>query len=101
MMDDEGNYPDELQYYEEPTPKSEREGWTWVNNSPRWHYFRGGISLCGAWQMGGSVSTGTPANLTPVVEQSDSNCARCRKRRRAERVAEGYGSPLGGQSHDQ
>lgn len=30
---------------QEPT-KEEEEGWTWLMNSTKWHYFRGGRSLC-------------------------------------------------------
>lgn len=24
-----------------------KEGWTWVHNSPKWHYYRGNRALCG------------------------------------------------------
>lgn len=30
------------------------EGWTYLFNSPKWHYFRGGRSLCGWWMIFGN-----------------------------------------------
>jgi hypothetical protein len=50
------------------------EGWTYLYNSPKWHYFRGGRSLCGKWLLllgGGELEQGNIG--------SPDNCAKCRK----------------------
>ena len=33
------------------TDKPAREGWGWLSNAAKWHYFVGGKSLCGRWLM--------------------------------------------------
>lgn len=49
------------------------EGWTWLANSPKWHYFRDGRSLCRRWMLFGSGHDyATEENLT-----SPDNCKAC------------------------
>jgi len=50
------------------------EGWGWLINSRKWHYFVGGRSLCGRW-------------LAPWLKEleqgndnSPDNCAECKRR---------------------
>ena len=58
-----------------PPPRTKpEEGWTWLINATRWHYFRGGRSLCGRWGLFGS------AKLEPDNHDSTDNCAECRRR---------------------
>jgi len=50
------------------------EGWTWLYNSKKWHYFtKNGRSLCGKWWLRGR----------PLEEDNDDdspvNCAACRR----------------------
>lgn len=55
------------------------EGWTWLSNSTRWHYFRGGRSLCGKFMLLGKHE------LQPGSDDSRDNCAACRHKLEAER----------------
>ena len=52
-----------------------KEGWTWLYNSKKWHYFRDGRSLCGKWGRFGS-----PDTLEQGKDDSPDNCAVCRKK---------------------
>ncbi len=54
------------------------EGWWRPDNSTRWHYLRGGRSLCGKW-----ACLGQPV-LAPGDDGHPDNCAACRKKRLAE-----------------
>lgn len=54
-----------------------KEGWTWLFNSRKEHYFRDGQSLCGKWMCLGSDFT----NIPPHVEVA---CATCLKKREKE-----------------
>jgi len=51
------------------------EGWGWLTNSRKWHYFVDGKSLCGKWWA---------PWLRNDVEQgnndSPDNCAECKRR---------------------
>lgn len=55
------------------------EGWTWLFNSTRWHYFRGGRSLCGKFLL---LSR---SGLQLGSDDSRDNCAACRRKLEAER----------------
>jgi hypothetical protein len=54
------------------------EGWTWLVNSPKWHYFRSGRSLCGRW-----LNLGRP-ELQQGDQASLDNCAACFRKRQKE-----------------
>ena len=56
------------------------EGWTWLHNSPKWHYFRKGRSLCGRW---GLFLVGEP--MDPEDKDSPDNCKACWRKRQAEK----------------
>lgn len=49
------------------------EGWTWLFNATKWHYFVGNRSLCGRWiNYGHKREQGN--------NDSPDNCAACRKK---------------------
>ncbi|EFL84347.1 hypothetical protein HMPREF0326_03040 [Desulfovibrio sp. 3_1_syn3] len=48
------------------------EGWTWLRNSRKWHYFRNKQSLCNKYMLLKKPSEGYEMD----VESSD-NCAIC------------------------
>jgi hypothetical protein len=54
------------------------EGWTYLHNSPKWHYFRDGRSLCGRFML-----LKIP-ELEAGNEDSSSNCMGCRRKLEAE-----------------
>ena len=51
-----------------------KEGWTWLLNAKKWHYFVDGRALCGKWML----------FSTPELEQgndnSPDNCVVCQKK---------------------
>lgn len=51
-----------------------REGWTWLENSKKWHYFVDGRALCGRWLL---VST---PKLEQGNDDSPDNCLACQKK---------------------
>jgi len=51
-----------------------KEGWTWLINSTKWHYFRNGKSLCGKW-----MTFGNP-DLEQGNNNSPDNCKSCRNK---------------------
>jgi len=51
-----------------------REGWTWLWNARKWHYFRSGKSLCGRW---GILSENA---LEVGKDDSEDNCTGCRRK---------------------
>ena len=52
------------------------EGWTWLTNSSKWHYFRGERrSLCGKFLHMGSMN-----GLEQGNDDSPDNCAACRRK---------------------
>lgn len=48
------------------------EGWTWLWNSRKWHYFVDGKSLCKRWMVFGSPE------LEQGNDDSKDNCKKCR-----------------------
>lgn len=54
------------------------EGWTWLINSRKWHYFRDGRSLCGGFALLSDKDLEQGNNCSP------DNCAKCRRKREAE-----------------
>jgi hypothetical protein len=50
-----------------------KEGWTWLFNSKKWHYFRDGKSLCKKWALLGSE------DLEQGNDNSPDNCITCKK----------------------
>jgi len=50
------------------------EGWNWIYNSPKWHYFVDGVSLCKRWML-----FSIPKNLEQGNNNSPDNCKTCRK----------------------
>lgn len=58
-----------------------KEGWTWLKNSRKWHYFVDKRSLCGKWQVVADD------DLEQGNDDSPDNCAAC-KRKLAARTAE-------------
>ena len=55
-----------------------KEGWTWIFNSPKWHYFADGRSLCGRWMLFGKGE-----NLELGSDNSPDNCKTCVKKLKA------------------
>lgn len=52
------------------------EGWTYLHNSPKWHYFRAGRSLCGRFMLLTDPAEGyEQGNL-----ESKENCMGCRRK---------------------
>lgn len=49
------------------------EGWTWLFNSRKWHYFRNGRSVCGRYAILGA------GDFEQGNDTSPDNCAQCRK----------------------
>jgi len=52
------------------------EGWTWLSNSRKWHYFVNGQSLCRKWTLWGWKSH----DYELGNDNSPDNCAECRRR---------------------
>jgi len=50
-----------------------KEGWTWLSNSRKWHYFVDGRSLCGRFML---FST---SGLEQGNDTSTDNCMACMK----------------------
>jgi len=50
-----------------------KEGWTWLYNSKKWHYFKDGMSLCGKFMLLKSDK------LEQGNDDSLDNCAICKK----------------------
>lgn len=58
-----------------------KEGWTYLLNSPTWHYFRNSRSLCGRFMLLGKPE------LEQGNETSPDNCKACVKKLLKERAA--------------
>lgn len=58
--------------------KPRPEGWTYLLNSFKRHYFRNGQSFCGRWQDLSYYS------LNLYDDQHEDNCLLCRRKRKAE-----------------
>jgi len=57
------------------------EGWTWLVNSPKWHYFiyeNGYRSLCGRWGL--FVWPSLPGDVEQKNDNSPDNCKACVKK---------------------
>lgn len=52
---------------------SEKEGWTWLWNSTKWHYFKNGQSLCRRFMLLGKGDFEQDNNNSP------DNCKACKK----------------------
>lgn len=50
------------------------EGWTWLYNATKWHYFRDGYSLCGKWMILGEQDYEQGNNDSP------DNCKSCKRK---------------------
>jgi hypothetical protein len=48
------------------------EGWTWLHNATKWHYFRNSRSLCGKWMY-----LGDDNDLQKGKDRSPDNCSGC------------------------
>jgi len=57
-----------------PMPNNVREGWTWLVNTRKWHYFVKKISLCEKWMI-----IGNP-DLEEGNDNSPDNCKVCQKK---------------------
>ena len=52
-----------------------KEGWSWLYNSPKYHYFREGRSLCKRWMILG------PGDFEQDwKDDMPDNCAGCQKK---------------------
>lgn len=51
-----------------------KEGWYYLSNSPKWHYFRDGRSLCGRW------ATFAKEGFEQGNDGSPDNCMGCQKK---------------------
>lgn len=66
------------------------EGWTYLYNSPKWHYFVKGdriVSLCRKWMLF------SVADLESGNDNSPDNCAKCRKELIKRRAKLGVDTP--------
>jgi hypothetical protein len=66
-------------------PPPQPEGWAWLFNARKWHYFVAEKSLCGKWMtLGRSREQGN--------DDSPDNCAGCRKvlKSRQERLGDNH-----------
>ena len=50
-----------------------KEGWGWLFNADKWHYFRDGQSLCRKWALLSASALEQGNNNSPT------NCLACRK----------------------
>ena len=56
-----------------------KEGWNWLFNAKKEHYFRNGRSLCGRWLcLGGKYSPEPPSDKEAI-------CTTCLKKREKEK----------------
>lgn len=53
-----------------------REGWTYLYNSPKWHYFRNHRSLCGRFMLLATPEEGFEADK----HDHHKNCVGCRRK---------------------
>lgn len=51
-----------------------KEGWTWLQNAKKWHYFVDGESLCGRYML-----LAIP-DLQQGNDDSPDNCVTCRRK---------------------
>lgn len=62
-------------------PDSRVEGWTWVRNSRKWHYYRECRAICGGMMMFCHPSEGYELGN----DDSEDNCAACKRKLAAEK----------------
>lgn len=55
--------------------RSNAEGWTWVRNSTKWHYFRDKKTICGKWWLFKHPVEGYEIGN----DGSANNCAACKR----------------------
>lgn len=58
---------------------SSDEGWTWIHNSKKWHYFRNKKSLCNKYMLFYAPTDGYEGDI-----DSPDNCAVCARKRARE-----------------
>lgn len=58
------------------------EGWKWLINATKWHYFVDYQSLCGRW------GTFTMDSLEQGNDESPDNCKMCKKRLKARQAGQ-------------
>lgn len=51
-----------------------KEGWTWLTNSSKWHYFVNKKSLCGRFAIW------SDDDLEQGNDDSEDNCAACKRK---------------------
>jgi hypothetical protein len=56
---------------------NKEEGWTWLHNATKWHYFRNGQSLCGRYMLFVHPEEGYEQG----GDDSADNCAACKRKR--------------------
>lgn len=59
------------------TKASLKSGWAKPANSRKWHYFVGGMALCGRWMYSGEVDE------TSIPSSGPDDCAACARKDRA------------------
>jgi hypothetical protein len=57
-----------------------KEGWTYLINAAKWHYFRDSRSLCGKWMYLGT------SDLVKGHDASPQNCRTCMNKLAKERA---------------
>ncbi len=67
-----------------PSPSRPLEGWTYLYNSPKWHYFRSGKSLCGRFMLLGKPEL--EAHSGDIAGKDD--CKGCYRKLEKERTAD-------------
>jgi len=55
--------------------KMSKEGWTWLYNATKWHYFVDGRSLCGKYMLFGQGN-----DLEQGHNNSPDNCVSCKRK---------------------
>lgn len=68
--------------YVEEIPPPLREGWAWLINTTKWHYFHDKKSLCGRWML--PLHSGD--DLEQGNDNSTDNCRSCRVALEKERL---------------
>ena len=60
--------------------KDVNEGWKWLSNAKKWHYFIGAVSLCGRW------FTFSLGDLEQGLDDSPDNCKACMRKLKVHRA---------------
>lgn len=64
-------------YSKERFSAGSENGWNWLSNTPKWHYFVEGRSLCGKWL---GLGLGKTCDDDPKTDDSPDNCTACHKK---------------------